>query len=797
MIRKKAVLRGVIYLLLAAVIGLVLLYRGIRTGAMPYYEGVTEIRGLTDSVEIWFDVRGMPHIYAENEHDLYFATGWIMARERLWQMDLIRRATRGTLSEIFGEEFVDTDLFLRSLSMTGKSRKVLTDSPPGVILVLQHFCDGVNRYINDAGRRLPPEFRLLGYRPQHWSLEDVANIIGYMGWDLASSNLSEAIFNYRLHESFGEEGARALIPDWEMSPYYVFPEGDIDAGLLDATESLTSGLKRLEELGIVAFSGSNNWAVDGSRSESGKPLLANDMHLGLSSPGIWMQIHQVIPGKLNVTGVAVPGQPFVISGHNEKIAWGLTNVMADDIDLFRETTDGDKPGKYLFNGEWLEMTVREELIEVKGGEVVERELHFTHRGPVVSAMRGIDDAVLTMRWSGFDHSDEILAVYKLNRADNFDQFRDAISHFRAISQNFVYADIYGNIGLNTGGGIPLREGPGTMIREGSTDRYDWTGYLPFSELPSIYNPPGGAVSSANNRCVGDHFEWYIATSYAMPYRINRIRELLDARERHSVESFNQIINDQVSVYARLLAPAFVNAVSEAGDLSPSESEGVRLLQEWDYDMDSDSEAAALFELSRSALGEELLRDRLGELYRTIPGAYRDYYIYRELKKVHDADWQDDDSFGTPLVIALERAFRRGVSRMGEITAARDAANLVWGDLLTLTLEHPMGSVRAIDLLFRFNSPTYRAGGSYHTVSPYSYGSGFKVTDGASQRHIYDIADWDNSYTIIPTGNSGVPGSPYYLSQTEKYLEGGIYSDHFSRSAVVSNAASRLLLTPYR
>lgn len=793
----KRIIAAIAVIMAIALIFALLFVNSARNGAKPVYDGELTLRGLDDEVNVFFDERGMPHIYATTEKDLYFATGFLMARERMWQMDLIRRATKGTLSEIFGKDFIETDLFLRSLCMTDKSKMVLANSEPEILLALQWYCDGVNRYIANAGRKLPPEFRVLMYRPDPWTPEDIANIIGYMGWDLASSSLSEDIFNYRMAKKYGAEFASVIIPDWKASESYVFPGFTLDKRLLDEAATFLSSVEKLRNLGVASFSGSNNWAVSGSRTTTGMPLLANDMHLDLNSPGIWMQIHQVVPGKLNVTGVAVPGQPCVISGHNEKIAWGMTNLMVDDVDLFIEVIDTAQ-GTYLFNGNWMEMEKREELIKVKGGGEETRTLWFTHRGPIISEMRGIGDAALSMRWSGYDLSNEIFSVYMANRASSWEDFRNAISRFRSISQNFVYADIDGNIGLHTGGGIPVRKGHGTIIRDGSTDEYDWTGYVPFEHLPYSYNPAEGFVASANNKTVSDDYPYYIATSFAMPYRINRIRYMLAEKEIMGIDDFKRMITDQRSDYAAILVPPLLNSFDKIVLTNANEVKAFALLKQWNNEMSADEEAPSVFEFFRIALARELIADELGDMYGSLPGVYRDYYIYRVIMSGPDR-WVDKASTAEfeSLNEIMRMAFRTAIKDLASEAESRGLSGWKWGDLHTMTLEHPMGSVNLVNRLFRLNSPVYRVGGSYHTVSPYSYGSGFRVNNGASQRHIYNTADWDESYSIIPSGNSGVPSSRYYLSQSERYVEGKFYRDHFTEKAVRENSVHKLILSPVK
>lgn len=792
----KSILLSLLALIILAVVAGLILVSGIKRGALPDYEGEKILKGLTEEVVVYTDHRGMPHIYAQNEQDLYFAVGYIMAGERLWQMDLIRRATTGRLSEIFGRDYVQTDLFLRSLEMTAKSKMVLSNQDQVILESMQAYADGVNQYINEAGRKLPPEFRLLGYRPDPWKLEDIANIIGYMGWDLASDNLTSEIFYYRLTQKLGAEKAAGLIPDWKAVNSYVFPEFKLSNELLKNAQGFISSMDKLKALGIASFSGSNNWAVTGSRTETGKPVLSNDMHLSFGSPGIWIQMHQVVPGKLNVTGVIVPGQPMVVAGHNEKIAWGMTNLMVDDIDLFAEKINPENENQYFFNGEWKNMAVRNEIIKIKGGDADTLQIRYTHRGPVISGFRNIDDACLTMRWSGYDYSDEIKTVYLLNRASNWDEFRTAISHFRSVSQNFVYADVYGNIGLNTGGGIAIRKGSGTSIRNGETDEFDWKGYVPFEQLPFSYNPENGYVSSANNRTVPEDYPYYVGANFALPYRINRARQMLDEKEVFGFEDFKRMITDQHSDYGALLTPFILRLNDRKDELTAAEADALTTLAGWNYDMNAGLIAPSIFEFFRMSFGANLLFDELSDLSGQLYGVARDYYIYRILTTGPD-EWVDN--IDTPETETLEdiifKSFRDCIAslttRYGE-----DQSAWKWGNIHKIVISHPLGSaVPLIDKIFGFNSAAYPVGGSNHTVSPYSYKPGFVVDHGASQRHIFNTANWDESLTVIPTGASGIPANEFYLSQTKAYVNKEFYKDAFSDDAVKAAAKYVMRLKP--
>jgi len=707
---------------------------------------------------------------------------------------MVRHATQGRLSELFKRDMFETDIFLRALGMQEKSRMVLEKEDPEILATLQAYADGVNAWITGCGKKLPPEFRVLGYEPEPWTMVDITNIIGFIGWDLASSNLSNEISNYKLGMKLGAEKAAELIADWNLVDEVVFPDFKLDDKLTDKALKAVSSMEKLEELGIVTLSGSNNWAVSGSRSETGKPILSNDMHLGFNVPGFWLQVHQVIPGKLNVTGVLFPGEPFIIAGHNDRIAWGMTNLGVDDIDLFVETVDSTG-NNYLYNGEWLPFRDVEHTLKMTDDSSQTRVLRYTHHGPVISGMQNIDDVVLSMCWSGYDYSDEIKAVYLLNRAGNWDEFRTALSHFKSISQNFAYADVDGNIGLNTGGGVPVRKGTGLLPRRGDTDEYEWKGYVPFELLPSSFNPEEGFISSANQRTVDSSYPFFISGEFSMPYRIMRIREMAGEKQVLGIEDFKRMITDNHSAYAKMLTPVILKGAEALSDPGETERKAIEELRVWNYAMDASLVAPTLFEFIRMEMAYQLLGDELDELYGAALGRQHDFYLYRLMKEGPDG-WVDN--VNTPEEESLETIIARSISAALDTLTARYGEygeQWQWGRIHTITLEHPMGGVKILDRVLKLNSDTYGVGGSYHTVEPYAFRDNFKAHHGASERHIFNTADWDKSLTVIPTGTSGIPGSPFYLSQTETYINNGFYSEPFSDAAVEAAKKYEMIFRP--
>lgn len=773
--------------LLGMVILAVFLYVGyLKNAAVPDYNNPVVLEGITAEVTVYRDEFGIPHIYASDENDLYRAVGFVMAQDRLWQMDVMRRLTSGELSEILGERMLKADLLMRSLRITDKSEKLLAGFDPGIRNALEAFSAGVNHYMQKYP--LPPEFKILGYHPDPWEPVNSINLIGYMAWDLTSPWKNEVVLQ-KIRQEVREELYADLNPDLVKHPStiisdYQFPEKFSLNLLTDAEEVL-------QELGIEIFNGSNNWAVSGRKSISGKPMLANDMHLGFNIPGIWYQMHMVSENNLNVTGVAIPGQPFIVAGHNDSIAWGMTNVMLDDMDFYVETVNEDTT-RYLLDGEWKELEVRKEIFRIKNGKQEEKVLRFTHRGPIISQFWDIRDSFISMKWIGNEWSDEMGAVYRLNRASNWEEFRNATKTFISASQNIVYADVQGNIGIQIAAGIPVREGEIQTFLPGHTSKHDWKGIVPFEELPFEYNPERGYVSSANNKTIGDQYPYPVSYWFYLPDRIDRIREMLEAKDLLSVGDFIAIQNDSRSKLPERILPHVLPLLEETGNLDEKGKLVVNRLKNWDYIMSAGSMEASVFENLYRKIIENLVRDDLTEdLFRQ----FMDTRLINEnflLNILHNTGsfWVDishtpeKESFHD--IVAM--SFRETLEELtGKI--APDPEQWRWDNLLSFTLEHPLGSVKLLNRVLKLNRGPYRVNGSYHTVNPftYSFTDLYRVTNGASQRHVYDLSDWNLSKTVIPTGNSGVPSSPHYCDQTELFLSGRYHDDPFTLQEVAARA----------
>lgn len=790
----KRILLGFLALLVLALVVAVFLLHKVKTAAIPDYNKNIELPGLSAEVKIYRDAHGVPHIYAENETDLYYAVGYTMAQDRMWQMDLLRRVSQGRLSEILGKDQINTDLLMRAIRIQEKSEKIMTQLSPEIVASMEAFSKGVNQYVES--HPLPPEFKILAYEPEEWKPVHSINLIGYMAWDL-SMGWGTEYFLHQLRSEISDEKIAELIPDMKNHKTAVYPEfGNVN---INAENTLLSATQNLKDLGIEIFNGSNNWAVSGKKSKSGRPLLANDMHLGLFAPGIWYQMHLVVEGKLNVTGVALPGQMTVIAGHNDNIAWGMTNVMVDDLDFYAETLNKDST-KYWFDGEWKNLTIINELIKTKEGKIIEKKLKFTHRGPIVNGFKKEKETALSIRWLGNEMSNEIRTIYLLNRAKNWDDFRDAVKSFKSVSQNIVYADVEGNIGLQCCAGLPIREGSGIQIYPGDSSKYDWQGLVPFEELPYEFNPERGYVSSANNKTAPAGYQHYVSHWFATSSRIDRIREMLEEKEKLGVEDFKAMHADFTSKTAEKMTQVYLASLEKETAWADIEKAAIVKLKSWDYELSKESQAASIFEILYRKSLENLVKDDLSpKLFKGMKGQKMllENLMINILEERNSA-WIDNtktdnvESFDDIVIQSFKETVNDLSSELGN-----DVEQWNWGKIHSFTISHPLGVISALDKVLKLNRGPYEMPGSYHTVCPYSYSFNnlYKATHGASHRHILDAGNWDNSETIIPTGTSGIPNSDFYLDQTDKYINNEYHADPFSKAEVQKAATYKMSFLP--
>ena len=663
------------------------------------------------------------------------------------------------------------------------------------------FCDGVNQYLEKNDSNLPLEFTILKYKPEKWRPEHSFNVIGYFSFDLTTAWNTE-IFFYRVRQQVGEDKMREILPDTPAEREVIFPQFDQDVTELELRDSLASVRELIDEMGLNFFHGSNNWAVSGEKSQTGKPIFANDMHLGLNAPGIWYQMHQVVEGKLNVTGVVAPGQPFIVAGHNDRIAWGFTNVMLDDMDFYLEKINPDNPDEYEYNGQWRKMKVTKEAIKLKDGRVIEKVIRYTHRGPVISEIKKIKDKVISMRWIGNEDSNEVRSLFLLNRAGNWDDFKNAMKTFKSVSQNTLYADVNGNIGLYCAAGIPIRKkGNGISIMPGWTDEYDWQGLVPFEKQPHSFNPDNGFLCSANNKTVFNNYPYYISNWFVPDYRFRRISEMLANKTAVSINDFKEMQADFKSKLVEDMKNDLMKSLSLVNDFDSVESQCFEVLKSWNGILNKNEAAPAVFEAFYVKLAENIFKDELGDelLKEMFSMTYIVNHAVDQLWKNKTSIWFDDATTTNKkegFDDIVQKSFRDSVKWLKEKLGG-DPSKWEWGNIHQLTLEHPLGSVKILDQVFKFNRGPYSVGGSSHTLCPYQYklSDPFKVVHGASHRHIYSLANWDESLSVIPTGNSGIPASKHYCDQTKLYVNNEYHSDYITRDLIEKNAKYMSQLKP--
>lgn len=768
----------------------------------PQVKGEIAVPGLqgTAPVEVIRDEWGVPHIYAQNEHDLFFAQGYVHAQDRLWQMEFNRRIASGTLSGALGETTVKTDLFLRTLGLRRAAEKDWALMEKDMRDILQAYADGVNAYTEAHRDRLPLEFTILGVDPAPWTPLDTLAWGKVMGYQLCG-NYEFELLRARIIADLGGEAAQQLLPPYpEGAPVIIPPEARSYAWLrgarFDRPGALAAGLG--DSRGDW---GSNDWVVHGSRTSTGKPLLANDTHLSLDMPSIWYE-NGLHGGRFDSVGYSFPGTPLVIIGHNERIAWGVTNLPADVQDFYIEKLDDpDQPSRYEFEGQWHDLQVTHESIEVKGGEPVTLEVYTTRHGPIMNDVLGdLEDAEpLALQWTALEGTRLFHAVMLINLATDWDEFRHALSFWDAPSQNFVYADIDGNIGYQSPGKIPIRAPghQGSVPVPGWTGEYEWRAFIPFDELPSVFNPPTGFIATANNKVVPDDYPYHLAYEWAAPYRAQRITDLLAADDRVTVEDMQGIHAQTYSLPAEALRPYLLAAQPE----SNLEARALDLVKAWDLYLEADRTGASVYEVWYWFLVQNTLRDELGDDLMDEYLGYANMHVPVMVALMAQADtaWFDDTT--TPQVETRDDTVQLSLADAIAWLSERygDQPNKwEWGRLHPKTFVHqPLGQSGIGPLEALFNSKTVPARGDPFTVDAawFDFTEPFAMGGGASQRYIADLSDLDNSRMVHTTGQSGQLFHPHREDLIAMWQNVEYQPMIFSREAAEANAEATLSLTP--
>ncbi len=790
-----------IFIVLVVAVVFFFSYRLI-TESLPQTEGTIKLPVLEQVVQLYRDENGVPHIFAKKELDLCRAAGYVTAQDRLWQMDLNRRTAAGRLAEIFGKAAIETDRFIRVWGFARVGKEMVAAMSPESRQALEAYTAGVNAFIESHKDRLPIEFSLLRYEPEKWRLEDSAAFIRLMAWRLSFSWYVDPVLA-ELVQNLGEAKAREVFPDFPKAGALIIQPSVIPfwTGI---DEFLDSGLALRNFMGIPGGQvGSNSWVVAGQKSECGKPLLANDPHLELTAPSVWYEMH-LSCADFNVIGVSLPGAPGILIGHNEDIAWGLTNGMLDDVDFYIEKINPDNPNQYWDGRNWLDFQTLEEEIMVKDSAPVKFEIKFSRNGPIVSNIHPMfkDSAdVVAMRWTGHRISDELTAMLKIQRAKNWDEFKDGIRNFTVPAQNFIFASEKGDIGYYLGGAIPIRKNStGLFPHNGWEENGQWSEYVPFEEQPHVFNPPENFIVTANNKIIDDRYPYYLTNLWEPSSRADRINQVLREKEKLSLADFRALQTDVTSSYAIKILPLILETVKSRLDSTTNENLQLLfdILRDWDGEESAESIAAALFNAFNLKLIENTFRDEMGSrLYENyidlgnVPTRVIGFLLENE-----QSLWFDDIS--TPEIETRNDIILRSLWDGREYlanTAGAEISDWAWGRIHTLTMEHQIGSRRPLDVVF--NLGPFPRGGSKMTVnnSEYSLQHPFAATLGASTRQLVDFCDLNNSLSVITSGQSGHPLSEHYRDQASLWLEGKYHRSVMDRVEIEQTAVAHLVLTP--
>jgi len=803
--RRTRILIGLGFTFLVVAAALLLLGYFLATKSFPPTTGTMTLAGLQQPVQIYRDAFGMPHIIARSDHDVYFAAGVVQAQDRLWQMELIRRAGQGRLAEILGEKALPIDRLFRTLGLSQLAARTVDHLEPHTRDALQAYTDGVNAVISYQKGNYPLEFDMLGIEPAPWKIEHSILLSKLMAWELNFSRWVDITYGY-IVDRLGERKARDLYPDWPSYAPLIIPKelrgkhiASLARGLLQADQAY----RTLMGMG-GSGTGSNCWAIAGSRSVTGKPVLANDPHLVLTAPARWYEMHLVAPG-LDVSGASLAGVPFIVIGRNRHIAWGVTNAMLDDEDFYVEKVDSvEHPTSYLFKGKWVPLQHVVDTILVKDGDPVILTSYRTHRGPIVNRIEPaaeLSPYLLSMRWTAAEITAEPQAFYDINRATTWKEFLEGLSHFSAPAQNFVYADVEGHIGYCMGGRIPLRKVQSfASPYPGWTDDYDWKGYVEFDKNPKVLDPPDGMVVTANNRIVDASYPYYLSNHWEPPWRAMRIHEMIDGAGKMTLEDIQRMQLDVISPQARMLVPVILHAY----DSIPPPDEDVRTalnyLRNWTGSMNREDVSTTIFQAFLIKAISNTIGDELGPtltaLYDTLSA--RPMIAITDLLRKDSSSWFDNVL--TPQVETKNEIVRKSLEDGIQYLRERLGGELKewrWGDIHQIEFRHVFGENRILRTMF--NVGPFPVGGSHSTVwkGDYRIGTPFDNTVGPSTRQVFDMADPNDTRAVTPPGQSGQIYNRHYDDQIPLWLAGAYRRVPMDLDRIEKSQYDLLTLDPVR
>jgi len=792
----------------------------VARSALPQLDGRLQVNGLSAPVTVTRDTHGVPSIEAKSLEDLFFAQGYVTAQDRLWQMDVMRRFGAGELSEILGESTLPLDREQRILGLRAAARKSFETTNPRDRGYFEAYARGVNAYIATHADHLPIEFRLLKYSPKLWQPEDSVVIANGMVKDLNYHYFYDALDREKILAKLGPELTSDLYVNrsWHDRPPTVMREdlndphtnndsddddddSDDDGPDNSVTQQRTSALEVKSPEEALPVDGSNDWVISGAHTTTGKPLLSNDMHLGHQMPNLWYEAH-LQAGTFNVTGVTLPGMPYVIVGHNQRVAWGFTNVGPTVTDVYIENFNPQ--GAYQTPQGWAQPEHRTEVIHIKGKPDVTIDVKITRHGPIVTDLVPGETRPLALRWTLYDGLR--MPFFDVNSAQNWEDFQHAFSQLDAPGQNVVYADVDGNIGYHASGKVPIRAaGDGSLPVGGADNAHEWTSFIPFEKLPNVYNPASGIIATANGRITPDEYPHSISMEWEAPWRQVRIYHVLESGRQFSAADMLALQTDVHSEADLFAAERFVYAVDHAAKPSARAKQAADLMRNWDGRMLASSAAPTIAVVAARDLRRLLLEPKLGAAppkdsttpdpqkpapnkaegslnWQTYSWEQRSVWLENILIH-HPKRWLPEKypNYEELLTAAVEAA-------VNDADSPKDLATWHWGTFNAVEIQHPV--LGKIPLIQRWAGPgVQEQSGSGYTVKA--------VTrhHGPSERFTANLADLDRSTLNIVTGQAGNFLSPYYMDQWKAWYEGTTFTLPFSPGAVQASKSHSLVLEP--
>jgi penicillin amidase len=813
---------AVLVLLLMAFLGFDFwFYRAVRA-ALPQRDGSVRLIGLTAPVIVTYDALAVPNISASNLPDLFFAQGYVTAQERLWQMDMTRRFASGDLAVVLGPKYLKYDREQRILGLRQVAERAASSMDPQERARFEAYAAGVNAYIEQHRKTLPLEFRFLGYAPHVWTVED-SLLVGLSMTEFLNHGLyKDKLEKEKILSNLGAELTADLFVNtsWRDHP----PGADSSPTELetppestpDEEEQSPQGPKQKSDekqvprgqssfpqnpRNLISFvitseardllsrhyafdqhlrPGSNNWVISGAHTASGKPLLSNDMHLDLEIPNVWYEAH-LTAGDFDVAGVTLPGVPYVIVGHNRRIAWGFTNLGPNVEDLYVEKFNDQ--GEYLTPQGWVKPEHRQEIIRVKGAPEVTLDVVTTRHGPIITDVIPGESRKLALKWTIYDPQAMRIPFFAIDSAQSWQEFEAALSQFGAPGQNVVYADVDGHIGYQATGLIPMRAaGDGSLPLPGDDDAHEWAGYVPYDKLPSVYDPPSGIIASANGRVTPNGYPYELSIEWMSPYRTQRIYKLLNAPKKFTPADLLAIQTDVVSPFDRFCAERFVYAVDHTAHASARAKSAADLMRNSDGAMDIDSPAATIAVFSRDKLKELLLQPRLGK-------EWKDYKWFMSSVWLENVLDHQPPRWLPPGYTGYNELLTRAVEEAVDDSSATRALSLwKWGKVHRVDIQHPFWSHFPV-LKKGAGTGSLPLSGDEETIKQVA------PHFGPSERLTVDFSDLDGTTLDIVNGESGNIFDDHYNDQWDAYYHGRTFKLPFLQDTVQRAGVHHLRLEP--